>query len=94
MSDPYAILSHYHPLTERNKMLKVTDQNEIGKSICTLEIVIDGTPYYYEAHSAQRVAEILAGQIETLKALNEKYPQTYGEKSIDNFTIHYFQEVK
>lgn len=94
MSHPYATLSHYHPLKERNEMLKVTDQNQIGKSICTLEIVIDGTPYYYEAHSAQRVAEILHGQIETLNALNEKYPLTYGKKSIDNFTIHYFQEVK
>jgi hypothetical protein len=94
MSDPCAILAPYHPLTERNEMLKVTNQNEIGKSICTLEIVIDGTPYFYEAHSAQKVAEILHNQIETLNALNEKYPQTYGEKSIDTFTIHYFQEVK
>ena len=75
-------------------MLKVQELNENQKQICTLEIVIDGTPYYYEAHTPQRVAEILHGQIETLNALNEKYPQTYGKKSIDTFTIHYFQEVK
>jgi len=94
MSDPYAILAPSNPLTERNEMLKITNQNQIGKSICTLEIVIDGTPYYYEAHSAQRVAEILSGQIETLNGLNETYPQTYGQRSIDSFTVHYFQEVK
>lgn len=71
-------------------MHKVENLNQDGKQICTLEIVIDGTPYFYEAHSAQRVAEILHGQIETLNALNEKYPQTYGQKTIDTFTIHYF----
>lgn len=80
MSDPTATLSL--PTKERNKM---------DKQICTLEIVIEGTPYYYEAHSYQRVAEILHGQIETLNALNEKYPQTYGQKTIDSFTIHHFQ---
>jgi hypothetical protein len=94
MSDPYAILAPSNPLTERNEMLKITNTNENEKQICTLEIVIDGTPYFYEAHSAQRVAEILHGQIETLNALNEKYPQTYGQKSIDSFSVHYFQEVK
>ena len=80
MSDPTATLSL--PTKERNKM---------DKQICTLEIVIEGTPYYYEAHSYQRVAEILHGQIETLNALNEKYPQTYGKRTIDSFTIHHFQ---
>ena len=80
MSDPTATLSL--PTKERNKM---------DKQICTLEIVIEGTPYYYEAHTHQRVAEILHGQIETLNALNKQYNTS---KTIDNFTIHYFQEVK
>lgn len=71
-------------------MLKVQSVNENEKQICTLEIVIEGIPYFYEAHSAQRVAEILHGQIETLKSLNETYPKTYGQKTIDSFTVHYF----
>lgn len=76
MSDPTATLSL--PTKERNKM---------DKQICTLEIVIDNTPYYYEAHSYQRVAEILHGQIETLNALNKQYNTS---KTIDTFTIHHF----
>lgn len=58
------------------------------KEICTLEIVIDGTPYYYEAHSYQRVAEILHGQIETLNSINAEHNSN---KTIDTFTIHRFQ---
>lgn len=87
MSDLSATLSHYHPLKKENKMHKVENLNQDGKQICTLEIVIDGTPYYYEAHSVNRVAEIIAGQMETLKSLNEQYNS---DKRIDNFTIHYF----
>jgi hypothetical protein len=79
MSDPNATLSHYHPLKKDTKM---------EKEICTLEIVIDGTPYYYEAHSYQRIAEILHGQIETLNFINDKHNSN---KTIDTFTIHRFQ---
>lgn len=68
-------------------MHKVENLNQDGKQICTLEIVIDGTPYYYEAHSVSRVAEILHGQVETLNSLNEQYNSN---KFIESFSIHYF----
>lgn len=79
MSDPRASISTPNPLEKEKQM---------EKEICTLEIVIDGTPYYYEAHSYQRVAEILHGQIETLNSLNEQYNT---HKTIDTFTIHRFK---
>lgn len=87
MSDPYATLAPFNPLKKENKMLKVENLNQDAKQICTLEIVIDGTPYYYEAHSVQRVAEIIAGQIETLKEHNEHYDF---DKYIQSFSVHYF----
>lgn len=58
----------------------------------TLEIVIGNNPYYYEAHSHQRCAEILHSQIETLKQIHELHPTTE-LKTIDSFTIHYLNEV-
>ena len=79
MSDLSATLPPFNPLKKDTKM---------EKEICTLEIVIDGTPYYYEAHSYQRVAEILHGQIETLNSINAEYNSN---KTIDTFTIHRFQ---
>lgn len=85
MSYPPAILTT--PTNKGKQMLKVQSVNESQKQICTLEIVIDGTPYYYEAHTPQRVAEILHSQIETLNSLNEKYNS---QKTIDTFTVHYF----
>lgn len=60
------------------------------KKICTLEIVIDGVPYFYEAHSYQRVAEILSSQLETL----DSYNKSFGKSStIDNFVVHYFEHA-
>ena len=91
MSDPYAILAPSNPLTERNEMLKITNTNENEKQICTLEIVVKGNSYFYEAHSAQRVAEILSGQIKTLETNNS---EDNSNTTIDSFTVHYFQEVK
>lgn len=79
MSDLSATLLPLNPLKKEIKM---------EKEICTLEIVIEGKPYYYEAHSFQKCAEILHGQIETLNSLNAKYNSN---KTIDTFTIHRFQ---
>lgn len=41
-------------------------------------IVVNGTPYSYEAHTAQRVAEILAG---TLRVMGES-------DTMDSFRIY------
>ena len=61
--------------------------------ICTLEVVIDEVSYYYEAHSYQRVAEILASQLVVLE--NLKKDEYYnGKTTIDSFTIHHFAEVE
>lgn len=64
----------------------------MSNRICTLEIVIDECSYYYEAHSHQRVAEILASQLKVLEEL--KKDEFYkGGTTIDSFTIHHFAEV-
>lgn len=61
--------------------------------IATLEIVIDGTKYYYEAHSHQRCAEILANQMAILETgETDDYGQPKYSHHLDSFTIHYFQE--
>jgi len=59
--------------------------------ICTLKVVIDNTPYYYEAHSYQRVAEILSAQLETLKINNAYLNKNF---QIDEFEVLFFQEVE
>ncbi len=68
--------------------LPTKERNQMEKQICTLEIVIDGTPYFYEAHSYQRCAEIIHNQMETLRSLPSDYK---GKRYIDTFTIHRFQ---
>lgn len=80
MSVPSAILS---PLTNKG--------NKMDKKISSLEIVIDGTPYYYEAHSFTRVAEILAGQLRVLDTgKTNDYGHAIYTHPIDSFTVHYF----
>ena len=59
--------------------------------ICTLKVVIDNTPYYYEAHSYQRVAEILSAQLNTLAKNNETLGTNH---TIDEFEVLFFQEVQ
>lgn len=59
--------------------------------ICTLKIVIDNTPYYYEAHSYQKCAEILSAQVDTLK-MNSAYLNK--NFTIDEFEVLFFQEVE
>lgn len=59
--------------------------------ICTLKVVIDNTPYYYEAHSYQRVAEILSAQVETLKKNNAYLNKNF---QIEEFEVLFFQEVE
>lgn len=58
--------------------------------ICTLKVTIDNTPYYYEAHSYQRVAEILSAQVDTLNKNNETLGTNY---KIDEFEVLFFQDV-
>lgn len=83
MSDPSAMLSTTNPLTKETKM---------EKEICSLEIVIDGVSYHYEAHSYTRVAEILAGQLRTLDTgKTTDYGHTIYSHPIESFTIHRFQ---
>ena len=80
MSDPSAKLSS--PTNKGNKM---------DKRISSLEIVIDGRSYFYEAHSFIRVAEILAGQLKVLDSgTTTDYGHTIYTKPIDSFTVHYF----
>jgi hypothetical protein len=65
----------------------------MSKKICTLEIVINGTPYYYEAHSHHRVAEILANQMRVLDTgKTNDFGQPIYSNTLDSFTVHYFQE--
>ena len=62
------------------------------KEICSLEIVIDGTSYHYEAHSFQRVAEILAGQLRVLESGDkDAFGSPIYSKPIQSFTIHRFK---
>ena len=58
------------------------------KKISSLEIVIDGTSFFYEAHTYPRIVEILSGTLDVLK-----FDKT-GTQTIDSFTVHYFNEVK
>lgn len=62
------------------------------QKIASLEIVIDGTSFFYEAHTYNRVAEILAGQLNVLNS-GEMTPfgQPKYSSDIDSFKIHYFQ---
>jgi hypothetical protein len=63
----------------------------MDKRIATLKITIDGTSYYYEAHSMQKVAEILSSQISTLVKFNaEQNKNSY----IEDFEVLYFAEVE
>lgn len=62
----------------------------MNNRICTLKIVVDNTPYYYEAHSYQRVAEILSAQVDTLK-INNAHLNT--NHTIQEFEVLFFQEV-
>lgn len=80
MSVPSAILS---PLTNKG--------NKMDKKISSLEIVIDGRSYFYEAHSYTRVAEILASQLRTLDTKQtDEYGHAIYTNPIDSFTVHYF----
>lgn len=62
------------------------------KRIASLKITIDGSDYFYEAHSYNRVAEILAGQLEVLDTGREN---DWGGKiyssNIESFEIIYFE---
>lgn len=80
MSDPYATI---RTLTKERQFMT--------NRICTLKVVIDNTPYYYEAHSYQRVAEILSAQLDTLKVFNADLNTNY---KIDEFEVLFFQEVQ
>lgn len=61
------------------------------KQIASLEIVIDGRSYFYEAHSYTRVAEILSGQLRVLDTeTTDAFQQAIYTHPIDSFTIHYF----
>jgi len=63
----------------------------MDKKIAGLEIVIDGIPYRYEAHSFIRVAEILAGQLRVLDTgKTTEYGHTIYSNEIESFTVHYF----
>lgn len=63
---------------------------EKTKQIVSLSITIDGTTYYYEAHSMHRVAEILAGQIKVLETGNtNEFGQPEYKTRIENFEVHY-----
>jgi len=62
----------------------------MNNRICTLKVVVDNTPYYYEAHSYQRVAEILSAQLDTLNKNNETLGTNY---KIDEFEVLFFQDV-
>lgn len=66
----------------------------MSNQICTLEIVIDGIPYFYEAHSYERCAEILASQMRVLDSgeTNQWGSPIYSHH-LDSFTIHHFVEV-
>lgn len=83
MSHPYATIS---------PSLQLTESNSMEKKISSLEVVIDGVSFFYEAHSHHRVAEILSSSLEALKWGE---PNEYGvpTRTIDSFTVHYFKEA-
>ena len=66
--------------------------------IASLKITIDNTPYYYEAHSMHRVAEILKSQLQTLHALSGSEVDEFGlpiyKVFIQDFEVLYFNEVE
>lgn len=63
----------------------------MDKKISCLEIVIDGTSYFYEAHSYTRVAEILSSQLRVLDTeTTDAFHQAIYTHPIDSFTVHYF----
>lgn len=65
----------------------------MSNRIASLSVTIDGTTYHYEAHSLNRVAEILAG---TLRVLDTGKTNDFGQpiysNTIEDFQVHYFQE--
>ena len=62
----------------------------MNDKIAGLVITIDGSNAMYEAHSFQKVAEILRSQLETLEKMPDEYK---GSRTIDSFEIAYFQNV-
>lgn len=62
----------------------------MSNKISGVTVKIDGLNYTYEAHSLNRVVEILASQLAVLKGgVNEHGQQQYIYE-IENFTVNYF----
>lgn len=70
----------------------MTDSIKYSDRICGVSLTVNGNKFHYEAHSFNRVAEILAGQLDvTRNGVTEYGTPTYSH-DIENFTVHYFIE--
>jgi hypothetical protein len=73
------------------RKLELWKEFKMEKEISGVIITIDGTDYVYEAHSYDKVAEIIAAQMHTLTSMsmNEENPRS-ARKRIEKFEIGYF----
>lgn len=65
----------------------------MSNRISSLSVTIDGTTYRYEAHTLNRVVEILSNTLQILDTgETNAYGQTIYSNDIEDFQVHYFQE--
>lgn len=70
----------------------MTNEIKFSDRLAGVSLTVNGHTFHYEAHSLNRVAEILAGQLDVMRLGVNEYGITTYTHEIENISLNYFIE--